>query len=202
MRKIFSIAAIILIAFGYAAGADYWHFGVGAKFEGVIPGKNYSNALGGGLLLTFANPDSRFTTQFDLDKWGVQFTKSGDSVQTSAFGQPYTAKLREQQYSGLGVALLERYRAIDFSNAFSGYLIGGIGGYFLDYKREEGSNGTVNMKSKGLHSLGQLSGGMGLEAQINPKTMAFLEGRFVGFINPQKSDKNLLKGYLGIRFIF
>jgi hypothetical protein len=202
MRKVLSIAAIILIAFGYAAGADYWHFGIGAKFDGVVPGKDYSNALGGGILLTFGNPDSKFTTQFDFDKWGVQYTKSGDRIKTSPLGQTDTYKTREHKYSGLGVALLERYRAVDFSNAFSGYIIGGFGGYFLDYKREEADNGTVTMKSKGLHSLGQITGGIGLEGQINPHTMAFLEARFVGFIDPQDSDKNLMNGFLGIRYIF
>jgi hypothetical protein len=203
MRKIFIVAVMILMASGYAAGADYWHFGVGAKFAGVMPGKDYSNTLGGGLLVTFGNPDSRFTTQFDVDKWGKKFDKSGDTILTSAYGViPATYKLRERHYSGLSVGMFEKFRAVDFTNAFSAYLIGGLGGYFLNYKQEESDNGTVNLRSKSQHSLGHLSGGLGLEGQFNQHVFAFLEGRYVALINAKEADKNIMKGYLGVRYVF
>jgi hypothetical protein len=204
MRKIFGIAAIILIASGYAAGADYWHFGIGTRIEGVkTSGKDYHNALGGGLLLTFGNPDSRFTTQFDLDKWGVTYHINGDLVRTNSVTEPTpTYKVRDRNYSGLGVGMFERYRAFDFTDNYSAYVIGGIGGYFLDYKEEMSDNGVVTLKSKGLHSLGQLAGGIGFEGRFDQHILGFIEGRFVGFLNAQKTDKNLMKGYLGIRYIF
>ncbi|HBC45667.1 MAG TPA: hypothetical protein DEO84_06940 [candidate division Zixibacteria bacterium] len=203
MRKIFIVAVMILMASGYAAGADYWHCGVGVKFAGVMPGKDYSNTLGGGLLVTFGNPDSRFTTQFDVDKWSKKYNKSGDTILTSAFGViPATYKLRERHYSGLSVGIFEKFRAVDFSNAFSAYMIAGIGGYFLNFKWEESDNGTVNLKSKSQHSLGHLSGGLGLEAQFNQHVYAFIEGRYVALINAKEADKNIMNGYLGVRYVF
>jgi hypothetical protein len=203
MRKIIGIIAIVLLASGYAAGADYWHFGIGARVAGVMPGTEYSDALGGGILLTFGNPDSKFTTQLDFDTWGVSFHKAGDLIITSAITEPETTyKARERKYSGLGMGIFERYRIIDFSGTFSSYVIGGFGGYFLDYKQEESDNGTVLMQSKGLHSLGQIAGGLGFEGKIYQRVSAFIEGRFVGFFSADKSDKNLMNGYFGIRYIF
>jgi hypothetical protein len=203
MRKIFIVAVMILMASGYASGADYWHCGVGAKLAGVMPGDIYSNTLGGGLLVTFGNPDSRFTTQFDVDKWGVKYNKSGDSILTSAYNATDTTyKMRERQYSGFSVGMFEKYRAVDFSNTFSAYLIGGLGGYFLNYKREESDNGTVNLKSKSQHSLGYISGGLGFESQFNQHVFAFLEGRYVELISTKDADQNIVKGYLGVRYVF
>jgi hypothetical protein len=203
MRKIFIVTIIILMASGYAAGADYWHFGVGTRLAGVMPGKDYSNALGTGILVTFGNPDSRFTTQIDLDRWGVKYQKSGDLIITSALNvTPVTFKTRERQYDGLGVGIFEKYRAIDFLSVFSTYLIGGFGGYFLTYKEEASDNGTVNMQSKGQHELGQVAGGLGFEGQFNQHVFAFLEGRYIGLINANPTDHNIMKGYLGIRYVF
>jgi hypothetical protein len=191
------------MASGYAAGADYWHFGVGTRFEGVITGKDFNNALGGGLMLTFGNPDSRFTTQFELDKWSVDYSKSGDSIPTTPIGSESPRyKVRERNYSGTGLGIFEKYRAFDFSEKYSAYIIGGVGGYFLDYKEEISDNGKVTLQSKGLHSLGQFAGGLGLEGKFNQRVLGFIEGRFVGFMNAQPRDKNLMKGYLGVRYIF
>jgi hypothetical protein len=203
MRKIFIVIAIILMATGYAAGADYWHFGVGMRLTGVMPGNLYSNALGTGVLVTFGNPDSRFTTQFDLDSWRVKYSKDGDSILTSAINaSTITYKIRQRRYSGLGVGIFEKYRALDFLNAFSTYLIGGFGGYFLTLNQEESDNGTVNMRSKGQHALAQIAGGLGLEGHFNQHVYAFVEGRFIGFINGQPNDQSITKGYLGVRYVF
>ncbi len=202
MKKIFSIAAIILLASGYASGADYWHFGLGARVTGVITGGNYSNALGGGILATFGNPESKFTTQIDLDTWGVSYTTAGDLVRTSPITEPDAFKIREHKYSGLGVGIFEKYRVIDFSETFSSYILGGVGGYFLEYQQEESFNGTVRMTSKGLHALGQLAGGVGFESRFSQHTIGFIEGRYVGLLKAKPGDKDLMKGYAGIRFIF
>jgi hypothetical protein len=203
MRKIIGIVAIVLLASGYAAGADYWHFGIGTKVAGVMPGKNYSNALGEGVLLTFGDPDTKFTTQIDFETWGVDFTKSGDYIMTSAITDPDTTyKIRQRRYSGLGLGIFEKYRAIDFSEALSAYLIGGFGGYFLDYKEEISDNGIILMQSKGLHSLGQIAAGLGFEGKLYQRVSGFIEGRFVGFINAKESDKNLVNGYVGMRYVF
>jgi hypothetical protein len=204
MRKIFAVIAIILMASGYAAGADYWHFGMGMRLTGVMPGKVYSNALGEGILLTFGNPDSRFATQFDFDNWGVSYQKTGDLIRTNPITDTSaTYKKREHQYSGLGIGVFERYRAIDFTERLSAYLIGGFGGYFLTSRQEESDAiGKVAMQSKGQHSLGQLSGGLGFEGKFNDHLVGFIEGRFVGILNASDSDKNLMNGYLGVRYIF
>jgi hypothetical protein len=203
MRRIIGIIAIVLLASGYAAGADYWHFGIGTKLAGVMPGKEYSNALGGGILLTFGDPDSKFTTQIDFDTWGVDFTKSGDYILTSPITDTIpTYKIRQRKYSGLGLGLFERYRAFDFSDALSAYVLGGFGGYFLDYKEEMSDNGTILMQSKGLHSLGQIAAGLGFEGKIYQRVSGFIEGRFVTFLNAKDSDKNLINGYVGMRYVF
>ena len=204
MKRIFGIVAILLLASGIASAAEYWHFGAGVRLTGVVPGDDYSNALGTGLLLTFGNPDSRFTTQFEMDTWKVTYNKSDSLIETQPLGDSViTYKLRDYEYFGVGVGAFEKYRAIDFSSKFSSYVIGGVGGYFLNRKRETRDDSSVrSMKSDGMHSLFQFAGGIGLEGKINQHVLAFLEGRYVAFLNGQDADKNLLKGYLGVRYIF
>jgi hypothetical protein len=207
MRKVIGIAAILLLASGYAVAADYWHFGIGVRATGVMPGDKYANAFGGGVLLTFGDPDSRSTTQFDLDRWSVQYTKDGSLVLYSTLQQLANGdtlyRLAQFEYSGLGVGFFEKYRAIDLSNFLSTYLIGGIGGYFLDLKVERrNDDGTVSMKSNGFHSLVQYAGGLGFEGRISQHVFSFVEGRFVGVVSGDKNDPNLLKGYFGVRYVF
>jgi hypothetical protein len=202
MKRIFGIVAILLLASGIATAAEYWHFGAGARLTGVMPGSDYSNALGSGLLLTFGNPDSRFTTQFDLDVWKVKYTKSDSMINVSVPGTPDTLRLRKFEYYGLGAGAFEKFRAFDFSQKFSAYVIGGFGGYFLNRKREFSETGVETLKSDGMHSLFQVAGGVGFEGRINQHIYSFIEGRYVAFLNGEKADKNLMKGYFGIRYIF
>jgi len=216
MRKIIGIAVILLMASGYAAAAEYWHFGAGVRLTGVMPGKDYSNALGVGVLLTFGDPDSRFTTQIDFDNWKVEYTKDGDTILYSTLQQIADGdslyRLATHEYSGLGFGIYEKYRALDFSSALSAYVIGGFGAYFLDYLKEERNDfGTIESISYGLHSLFQLSGGLGLEAALSSHISSFVEGRFVGILNGQKQepgsqiereDSHLFKGLVGLRYAF
>jgi hypothetical protein len=202
MKRIFGIVAILLLTSGIASSAEYWHFGAGVRLTGVMPGSDYSNALGTGLLLTFGNPDSRFTTQFDVDSWKVKYTKSDSLINVSAPGTPDTLRLRNFEYYGVGIGAFEKYRALDFSTRFSSYVIGGIGGYFLNRKREVSETGVETMKSDGMHSLFQFAGGIGFEGKINQHISSFIEGRYVAFLNGKKADKNLFKGYFGVRYIF
>jgi opacity protein-like surface antigen len=218
MRKIIGIVVILLMASGYAAAAEYWHFGAGVRLTGVVPGKDYSNALGMGALLTFGDPDSRFTTQMDFDTWNAKFTRDGEIVLVSTLQQlsqdpPDSVwKMAEHKYSGIGFGVYEKYRALDISSTFSTYIIGGFGAYFLDFQREERTDyATVEFRSYGLHSLFQLAGGLGLDAAFSQHVACFIEGRFVGILNGEKDDPSLnikredaslMKGFLGIRYTF
>jgi hypothetical protein len=202
MKRIFGIVAILLLASGMATAAEYWHFGAGVRLTGVMPGDDYSNALGSGLLLTFGNPDSRFTTQFDLDVWNVNYTIDDSLINVSVPDTPDTLRLRKFEYYGLGVGAFEKYRFYDFSQKFSTYVIVGLGGYFLNRKSEFSETGVETMKSDGMHSLFQLAGGLGFEGRINQHISGFIEGRYVAFLNGEDADKNLMKGYLGIRYVF
>jgi hypothetical protein len=203
MKKIIGIATILLMATGYAQAVDYWHFGVGVRVTGVITGKDYNNALGEGILLTFGNLNSRFTTQMDLDNWSVTYQKTNDTINVAPSDKPVHYRLRDYQYSGLGVGFLEKFRAIDFSSIFSTYIIGGLGGYFLDRKYEaRGDAGDVSLKSTGLHSLLQLAGGLGFEGRLNQHWSSFIEGRYVKIIGGDMLDKDLMKGYFGVKYTF
>jgi hypothetical protein len=205
MKRIFGIVAILLLASGIASGTEYWHFGAGVRLTGVMPGSDYSNALGTGLLLTFGNPDSRFTTQFDIDNWKVTYNKSDSLVENSPLGTPdslKTYKKRDYEYFGVGVGAFEKYRFFDFSPKFSSYVIGGLGGYFLNRKREVYDSGILSLKSDGMHSLFQLAGGIGFEGKINQHISTFIEGRYVAFLNGKDADKNLFNGYWGIHYTF
>ena len=205
MKRIFGIVAILLMASGIATAAEYWHFGAGARVTGVMPGDDYSNALGSGLLLTFGNPDSRFTTQFDLDVWDVKYNKDDSLIETQPLGDTViTYKKRDFEYYGLGIGAFEKYRFYDISANFSSYVIGGLGGYFLNRKREtRDDTGALIVKSiDGMQSLFQMAGGIGFEGKFNQHLMGFIEGRYVAFLNGDKAYKNLMKGYLGIRYVF
>jgi hypothetical protein len=206
MKRIIGIVAILLLMSGYAAAAEYWHFGAGARLTGVMTGNDYSNALGMGILLTFGNPDSKFTTQFDFDNWDVTYTKSDSLIENDPLGTPdslKTYRLRDYEYYGLGVGAFEKYRFFDFSPKFSSYVIGGIGGYFLNRKRENrDDSGILALKSDGMHSLFQMAGGIGIDGKITQHLSGFIEGRYVGFLNGEKADKNLFKGYLGVHYTF
>ena len=67
MKKIIGVATLILLLCGSAVAADYWRLGVGVRGEGVIPGGDHKNALGTGVVVSFNDPDSRFTTQVEVD---------------------------------------------------------------------------------------------------------------------------------------
>ena len=64
----------------------------------------------------------------------------------------------------------------EVAGALPGDVLAGFGGYFLEYKQEESDNGAVRMTSKGLHSLGQLAGGLGLEGRFSQHTIAGTAG--------------------------
>jgi hypothetical protein len=218
MRKIVGIAMILLMISGYAVAAEYWHFGAGVRLTGVMPGGDYSNALGVGGLLTFGDPDSRFTTQMDFDTWNTTFTRDGVMVLYSTEEQLQQTppdsvwRLADHKYTGIGFGIYEKYRALDISSRFSSYIIGGFGAYFLDFQREERTDyATVEMRSYGLHSLYQLSGGIGFDAAINAHFTGFIEARFIAMLNPEeddpalgidREDANVSSGFIGVRYTF
>ena len=186
MKKLLGVVMILLIA-GSSAAADYWHLGIGFRGTAVVPGGDYENTLGYGLLASLGDPDSRFTTQLEVDKW--------ESV--------YDIRGMENRYSGFGTGFFEKFRFLNFSPGFSAYLIGGIGGYFLDYKREEMvENIGIELRSKYLNSLLMTAGGMGLDFGIGQHIIAFTEGRYVYFPNGNDVDKPITNGYFGLRYHF
>jgi hypothetical protein len=216
MKKFFLLITILVMASSSVFAADYWHFGVGVRITGVMPrsvslpngAKNdkYANALGEGIILTFGNPDSRFTTQFELDNWSMNYKKSNYVVNYFANDTSTTtsAKQGKQEYSGLGVGIFEKYRFLDLSPRFSNYIIGGFGGYFLNLKREltlDPLPGT-EIRSQGFHSLMMTAGGLGFEGRFNDHISSFIEGRYVLIISGDKGDTDLIQGYLGVRYVF
>jgi hypothetical protein len=186
MKKFLGVVMILLIA-GSSAAADYWHLGIGFRGTGVMPGGDYENTLGFGLLASLGDPDSRFTTQLEVDRW--------ESV--------YEVRGLERRYSGFGVGFFEKFKLMDFSSSLSTYLIGGIGGYFLDYKREEEvENIGVELRSQYLNSLVMTAGGLGFDFKMGQHLIVFTEGRYVFFPNGDDVDKPLTNGYLGLRYHF
>ncbi len=194
MRNLVGIIAILFVTAASASAAEYWRFGVGLRGTAVVPGENYSNALGLGVIASFGDPDSRFTTQFELDSWKViyDFDISGDTLQDL-----------EHRYAGLGVGLYEKYRIFDLSSRFSPYVIGGLGAYFLELKREE-ETGVVGLqlRSQYLHSLFMVAGGLGIEAGFNERISAFIEGRYAYLHSDRNEDKDIVHSYLGIKYRF
>lgn len=194
MRNLVGIIAILFVTATSSSAAEYWHFGVGLKGTAVIPGENYSNAYGVGVIASFGDPDSKFTTQFDLDSWKViyDFDISGD-----------TLAALEHHYSGLGVGIYEKYRIFDMSSRFSPYVIGGLGAYFLELKREDLTDiQGLQLRSQYLHSILMMAGGLGIEAGFNDRISAFIEGRYVYLNSDRNEDKDIIHSYLGIRYRF
>lgn len=186
MKKFLGVVMILFIA-GSSAAADYWHLGIGFRGTAVVPGGDYENTLGFGILASLGDPDSRFTTQLEVDSW--------ESV--------YDVRGRENRYSGFGVGFFEKFRLWDFSSGLSTYLIGGIGGYFLDFKLEEDvENIGVELRSQYLNSLFMTAGGVGFDFKMGQHLIAFTEGRYVYFPNGNFEDKPLTNGYLGLRYHF
>ncbi len=186
MKKILGVVMILLFG-GSSAAADYWNLGVGFRATGVMPGGYYENTVGFGILSSLGDPDSRFTTQLEVDRW--------ESV--------YDLRGYENRYSGFGVGFFEKFKFFDFSPSLSTYLIGGIGGYFLDLKREEFVEDVgIELRSQYLNSLVMTAGGLGLDFRMGPHIIVFTEGRYVYFPNGDDEDKPLTNGYLGIRYHF
>ena len=165
MKNLVSLIVILLVVTSTAAAADYWHFSIGLRGTGVIPGEDYSNAFGVGIVTALGDPDSKFSTHFEVDSWKVVYDYSGpDTVYTG----------REHHYSGLGFGLFEKYRFFNPSSRFSPYAIGGMGAYFLELKREEDTDILGwQLRSKYIHSLFSLSGGLGAESRISTNLSAF-----------------------------
>jgi len=194
MRNLVSIIVILLIIAGTATAADYWHFGLGLRGTGVLPGGDHKSALGVGIIGSFGDPDSKFNTRIEVDSWKV--TYDYDGADANLVG-------KEHQYSGLGFGLYEKYRLFDTSKWYSPYVIGGAGAYFLELKREEDTDilGT-QLRSQYIHSLFMASAGLGLEARISGRLTGFLEGRFVAVSGESGTDNNLIQTYLGAAYSF
>lgn len=194
MRNLVGIIAILFVTAVSSPAAEYWRFGLGLKGTAVIPGENYSNTLGLGVIASFGDPDSRFTTQFELDSWKVtyDFDFSSDTLPTL-----------EHQYSGLGVGVYEKFRILDLSSWFSPYIIGGVGAYFLELKREELTDILgLQLRSQYLHSIVMLAGGLGAEVGLNEHFSTFIEGRYVYLNSDRNEDKDIVHSYLGVRYRF
>ena len=186
MKKLLGVIIMILLIAGTSAAADYWHLEVGFKGAAVVPGGDYKNTVGYGFIAAFGDPDSRFTTQFEVDSWVSTYDVSGF----------------ERQYSGFGIGVFEKYKYLDFSTRLSSYIIGGVGGYFLDFKQEEAIDNIVELRAKHLSSLFMMAGGLGFDFRLSQRVIAFTEGRYVYFPNGSNVDKPISNGYLGLRYIF
>lgn len=194
MRNLVGIIVILILSVSAASGAEYWRFGIGLKGTAVIPGEDYSNALGLGVVAAFGDPDSKFSTQLELDSWKVIYDLD---VVSDTLGE------LEHQYSGLGIGIFEKYRILDLSSRFSPYVIAGTGAYFLELKREELTDVLgLQLRSQYLHSMFMMAGGLGLETGLNNHLWAFVEGRYVYISSDRDEDKDLIQSYLGIKYKF
>jgi hypothetical protein len=210
MKKFFFFVTILLLISSTAMAADYWHFGIGLRAVGVVPrGNDYASAMGEGLVLTFGNPDSRFTTQFEFDDWSVNYHKSNNTITFfGVTGDSATLQTREtkQEYKGLGIGFFEKFRTFEFLPGFSNYIIGGAGGYFLNYKYENTNDpyaGTT-IRSSGYHSTIMASGGLGFDGRLNGHVTAFVEGRFISLFKQSKlyPTPDMFQGSLGVKYVF
>ncbi len=194
MRKIFGICAVLLLVSGVAAGAEYWHFGLGVKAIVASPGSGYSTAYGGGITANFGLPDSKFVTQLEFEKWKSTYylTFPEDTMST------------KHQYSGLGAGFFEKYRGLDISSKFSGYVIGGFGAYFLELKRKVLLTGTnqYELRSVHLHTVPFLAGGLGIEGKLKSNLYCFVEGRYIGIVSNLDADKDIIAASAGLRMVF
>lgn len=194
MRNLIIVIAILLVITGMAAAAEYWHFSLGLRGTAVVPGLDYSNALGVGVIASFGNPDSKFNTQFEADSWKVSYDYTGPLAEFAG---------RQFRYSGLGFGLFERYRIFNASSRFSPYVIGGFGAYFLELKRQEETQlQGLQLRSQYIHSLFTASGGVGVEGMVAPRVSAFVEGRYVGIFSTNHEDHDLIQSYLGMKYHF
>ncbi len=194
MRNLVGIAAILLVITASASAAEYWRFSLGIKGAAVVPGENYSNALGMGIVAAFGDPESKFTTHFELDTWKVVYDFD---VPDDGLGD------LEHQYSGLGFGIYEKYRILNLSSRFSPYVIAGAGAYFLELKREEETDIVgLQLRSQYLHSLFMAAGGLSLETELTNHLGIFVEGRYVYIGSDRDEDKDLIQSYLGLRYRF
>jgi len=187
MKNLISIIAILFVIAGSAAAADYWHFGIGLRGTGVIPGGDYANAVGIGVVAFFGDPDSRFNAQLEVDDWKVVYDFTG----------------LEHQYSGFGFGIYEKYRILNQASRYSPYAVGGFGAYFLELKKEEMTDILgLQLRSQYIHSLFSMSGGAGLEFSLNSRVSAFAEGRYVALFSEFDTDKDLIQSFIGVRYLF
>ena len=210
MKKFFLFVTILLVLSSSAMASDFWHFGIGLRAVGVIPKpQQYNKAMGEGLMLTFGNPDSRFTTQIELDKWAVTYRRSDEPIVIYNVTADTTTRhsiASKFKYSGLSFGFYEKFRALDFSPALSAYVIGGLGGYFINGKYESSLApfaGTV-MRSRGFFSVLSAAGGLGFNARFNAHFDSFIEGRYVGLLGRQSGydSPDMIQTYFGVRYLF
>jgi hypothetical protein len=194
MRNLVGIVAILSVIAASASAAEYWRFGLGIKGTAVIPGEDYSNALGMGVVAAFGDPESKFTTQLEMDTWKVAYDKdvAGDTLGPL-----------EHQYSGLAFGIFEKYRIFNLSSRFSPYMVAGGGAYFLELKQEEETDIVgLQLRSQYLHSVFMAAGGLGIETGLGDHFSAFIEGRYVFIDSNRNEDKDLIQSYLGLSYRF
>jgi len=194
MRNLISIIAILLIIMGTATAADYWHLSLGLRGTAVFPGDQYSNAFGVGAIASFGDPDSKYNTQIEFDTWKTQYDYKGSDPLFVG---------KKHRYSGLGFGAFEKYRFFKQASRYSPYVIGGLGAYFLELKREEETDIVgVQMRSKYIHSLFCAAAGIGFEARLNDVVSTFVEGRYVTFFKNNNADTDLIQTYFGAIYHF
>ncbi len=189
MKKILGVVLVLLIT-GSVTAAEYWHLGIGLRGTAVVPGEDIESTIGLGFIASLGDPDSRFTTQLEIDKWTSVYTVGGF----------------ENRYSGLGTGFFEKFRVWDISPKLSTYIIGGVGGYFLDFKKEEDIEFVgVELIPQYINSYFAVSGGAGVDFQFNQHVIFFAEGRYVDFPKGWGEDiidKALNNGCLGLKYTF
>lgn len=209
MKKFFFFVVILVLISNTTMAADYWHFGIGLRAVGVVPkGNDHANAMGEGLVLTFGNPDSKFTTQFEFDNWSVNYTKSNRTIGYIVSSEDTTLHIKtsKQEYKGLGIGFFEKFRTFEFLPGLSNYIIGGAGGYFLNYRYEDTNAPLVGttIRSSGYNSTVMASGGIGFDGRINGHVTAFVEGRYIRLFSRSKlyPTPDMFQGSLGMKYVF
>jgi len=203
MKKIIGVATIVILLCGSAVAGDYWHFGLGVRGAGIFTDKEFGNGFGTGIIASLGDPDSRFTTHFEVDIWEISYTYDGsDSTLYYQNADDVTIGY-EHVYSGLGAGFYEKVKLFNFTSGFSTYIIGGIGGYFLELQHEEDIELIgIEMRSQYLHSLFMMAGGLGFDTKITNHLASFIEGRYVYINSDFDMDKPIMKGIFGLKYNF
>ncbi len=222
MRKTLIVIALLILMTLPASAQDYWNLKTAFDGVAVFPADSNGAAFGGGIKVSFGNPDGTFDIGFEVGKWWRSFDLNdpftGELIRAGSYtdtldGTPVITEdsLLNRDQQALQFSIFTRYKFFSLFNDGLD-LYSGVGGgfYFLQERREESrrdpSTGywEVVKVDNYLDTKGQTFFSLGFDSHLFTKIDVYVENRFTYIYEWDKwsGDSYAYSLSLGLKYQF